>query len=490
MMMRVLCLHPAASSARRLSAQLAKLERRLREKHSIELVFADAPLLDATPPCAVVVDAVANGDVDVDVDADDADVDDDVDDGCRVSRRWYVEESSSSPSSPLSSPPVRFSGLDASLLHLSQLWNRIGGFHGVLGVGQGADVAALLPMLDRHRDGDGDDDYDDDDNDNDEDEDDDDDNDANEICQRGPSMFPGLRFVVLVDGRDILRLGDEDDGDDGSTVDAAASASAADRDDDDDVRVGPGGVRSLHVLSPRTTPNGDGTVGRRRRRDGGERLARVYGPNATMHRCRQRSAASSSPDDDDAPTTTTPPSSAELSNAVGKFLVSMKNGMRSDPTERQLAALRGRLSDVERVATLALSEEIRRNPPKALMAVIGPAVSAIATTGEDEYGGGEEDLGGGEVLPSPTSVVEEGGGGGRECDDDYVNDDCPSAGAGAGAGGGDVGTTTKTMTTTTTKVVVDKVVGAWRGGRRREFDEDGGGAPCPEEFLLREVERR
>ena len=476
-MMRVLCLHPAASSARRLSAQLAKLERRLREKHSIELVFADAPLLDATPPRAVVVDAVANGDVDVDVV-----VDDDVDDGCRVSRRWYVEESSSSSLSPLPLPPVRFSGLDASLLHLSQLWNRIGGFHGVLGVGQGADVAALLPMLDRHRDG------------GDDDDDDEHDENENENSHRGPSMFPGLRFVVLVDGRDILRLGDEDDGGDCGTV--AVAASAADRDDvggdapdqnDDDVRVGPGGVRSLHVLSPRTKPN---TVGRRRRRDGGgERLARVYGPNAAIHRC-MRSAASSSDDDDDddAPTTTTttpPPSSAELSNAVGRFLVSMKNGMTSDPTERALSALRGRLSDVERVATLALSEEIRRNPPKALVAVIGPAVAAIATD-EDEDGAEEEeddDQGGGGGSPSPTSIADEGGGGGQECDDDHDIDDCP---AGAGAGGGDVGTTTKTTTT----VVIDKVVGAWRGGRRREFDEEGGGAPCPGEFLLREVERR
>ena len=38
-------------------------------------------------------------------------------------------------------------------------------------------------------------------------------------------------------------------------------------------------------------------------------------------------------------------------------------------------------------------------------------------------------------------------------------------------------------------LVVDKVVGAWQGGRRREFGEEGGGAPCPQEFLLREDER-
>jgi hypothetical protein len=38
-------------------------------------------------------------------------------------------------------------------------------------------------------------------------------------------------------------------------------------------------------------------------------------------------------------------------------------------------------------------------------------------------------------------------------------------------------------------LVVDKVVGAWQGGRRREFGEEGGGAPCPQEFVLREDER-
>ena len=38
--------------------------------------------------------------------------------------------------------------------------------------------------------------------------------------------------------------------------------------------------------------------------------------------------------------------------------------------------------------------------------------------------------------------------------------------------------------------VVDKAVGAWHGARRRGFGEEGGGAPCPEEFLLREEERK
>ena len=40
---------------------------------------------------------------------------------------------------------------------------------------------------------------------------------------------------------------------------------------------------------------------------------------------------------------------------------------------RQITKLRKRLWDVEQLATIAIAEEIRCNPPKALMAVIGPA---------------------------------------------------------------------------------------------------------------------
>ncbi|EJK50780.1 hypothetical protein THAOC_30119, partial [Thalassiosira oceanica] len=38
--------------------------------------------------------------------------------------------------------------------------------------------------------------------------------------------------------------------------------------------------------------------------------------------------------------------------------------------------------------------------------------------------------------------------------------------------------------------VVDRAVGAWAGARRRGFGEEGGGAPCPQNFLLKEEERK
>ncbi|KAL3796181.1 hypothetical protein ACHAW5_005864, partial [Stephanodiscus triporus] len=450
-----------------LGSQFSQLAIRLRERHSIELVFADGPLLDA----AAVEESSRRGRSAHGDGIDDVDVDIDI---------VVDDEKSSSSTSSSSSSPVRYSGLDASLLHLSQIWDRDGGFHGVMGIGQGADVAALLPLLDRHGDrrhrrGEHDE-HDD------EDDDDEDAEDEDEDCCRGPTMFRGLRFVILVDGRDILRMGDDDDAsaaaaviiiDDDADADAGANANAggnAVKEDDDGVYVGPDGVRSLHVILERTNDDDDGRRGGSGgAMRGGERLAKMYGPNAAIHRwCRDRRTRSPSS------------SSAELSNVVGRYLVARKNDERSNSGMRELSKLRRRLSDVERVATLALSEEIRRNPPRAMLAAIVPAAAVVAAAG----GGGEEgeDHLGSSSSSSPTTVIADGGGWGRKCDNDDDDDDddcgccCPKAGGGGGS-------RTKT-------VVVDKVVGAWRGGRRREIGDEGGGAPCPGEFLLREEERR
>ena len=102
------------------------------EEASNELVFVDGPLLDR------------NDVNDESVDANDDD-DDDNDDGRRgreiVSRRWYVKENSSPMllmSSSLSSTTICYSGLNASLFHLLQLWDRGGGDGDGGGVGGGA----------------------------------------------------------------------------------------------------------------------------------------------------------------------------------------------------------------------------------------------------------------------------------------------------------------------------------------------------------------
>jgi hypothetical protein len=38
-------------------------------------------------------------------------------------------------------------------------------------------------------------------------------------------------------------------------------------------------------------------------------------------------------------------------------------------------------------------------------------------------------------------------------------------------------------------VISPQNVGGWHGARRREFGEEGGGAPCPPEFLLKREKR-
>jgi hypothetical protein len=144
--------------------------------------------------------------------------------------------------------------------------------------------------------------------------------------------------------------------------------------------------------------------------------------------------------------------------------------MINDPTMRELSVLTNRLRDVEHLATLALSEEIRNNPPKALMAAICPALSSNIHVDLTRSDGGGGDGGG---------VRGEGeGGGGME------NEDERHSITKAGGENDDRTTTAKKA------VMVDKIVGAWRGGRRREYGEEGGGAPCPGEFMLREEERR
>jgi hypothetical protein len=346
--MRVLCLHPEASSALSFSQALSKLEQRLWENHGIELYFIDGPLLD---------------------------IPNDEEDGQCVSRRWYVQETIDVNNKEV----VRYSGLDASLLHLAQIWARGGAncsnqnghmteclpFQGVLGFGQGANVAAMLPLLSYHY--------------NEEDDNDD------ENIER-PPIFQGLQFVMVVDGHDITHQDDDNVADNDCNADA-------------ELYVGEEGIQSLHVIFESVCNN---------RKSSSLRLAKKYGPNAQIHHCRQSSHTQCT---------------KSLSNILGKYLVSEKNKLYANSETRQLIALQNRLANVEQVATLAIAQEIQRNPPKALMAVIGPVVNT--------------------------------------CEKENME-----------------------------HIDVGMAVGAWQGPKRRGFGEEGGGAPCPEEFLLKENERK
>ncbi|KAL7550247.1 hypothetical protein ACHAWF_017001 [Thalassiosira exigua] len=419
--MKVLCLHPASSSAARFATDLAPLAERLASRHGIELVVVDAPLVD-------VVAVVPPGDVAGHVEAPSR-------------RRWYVEEEGAR-AAPIeggeepapSSSSIRCSGLDASLLHLSQVWARSGAhndgcqdaglpFQGVLGVGQGADVAGLLPLLARRYAA----------------EDDDDDEFEGAEGPTPTPMFEGLEFAILVDGRDLL--GDRDGGEGGEGG-------------EEELYVGPDGPSSLHVVlegdgDPASDDGDDLRRGRRRRRrsEGGERLAKKYGPRAELRRLPRPSSSS---DDDPPPSSWSP----ALSNLVGRRLVSLRNDERRrlssastsrDPLARALATTRARLAAVEREAAATLAEEVRRNPPRALLAAIEPGGAGTRTTNDAIRGDGD---GNREAAESPAE-------GGAKGDDASLSRP-------------------------------GRTVGAWRGPRRRGFGEEGGGAPCPEEFLRRE----
>lgn len=104
---RVLCLHDANSNAKELHKWLQPLDERLYYKHSIEFVYINAPL--------VVIEE--------DMDAEDR-------------KRVWWEATDRHP----------HVGLDASLLHIQQIWKSLP-FSGILAVGQGAAIASLLPMM-------------------------------------------------------------------------------------------------------------------------------------------------------------------------------------------------------------------------------------------------------------------------------------------------------------------------------------------------------
>jgi hypothetical protein len=106
--LRILCLHDVHSNSSKLSDRLETLGERLYEKHAIDLVYVNSPLIASTV---------------TDTNAEEA-----------PDRVWWDAQDG------------KFVGLDASLLLLRQVWNSKP-FWGILAVGQGAAVASFLPML-------------------------------------------------------------------------------------------------------------------------------------------------------------------------------------------------------------------------------------------------------------------------------------------------------------------------------------------------------
>lgn len=101
--LRILCLHDADSNAEEFKIKLRKLGHRLWRNHHIELVFVNAPL--------TATDHASH-------------------------RRCWWQTTDEHP----------YLGLDASLLLIKQMWTSWSPFSGIIGVGQGASLGALLTL--------------------------------------------------------------------------------------------------------------------------------------------------------------------------------------------------------------------------------------------------------------------------------------------------------------------------------------------------------
>ena len=397
--MRILALHPSGSSADELQASLRDLDDGLRSKHGIELVYVDAPLsirVSQTPANATAPADGANrasGGVDGEsVSGGRAPQARGSGAGSMLFRPGGVTSSPDAQQATINNKdipnddnaaevPTTFVGLDASILHLSQIWNKrvhSAPFSGILAFGQSAAIAALLPLLMRSCPV-----PEDDGNDNEQlkqDNDTDGGNEGKGGSDIGVPLFPGLEFVVLVDGFDITE-----------------GTSSSQQKDGTDNRDGGDAIQpwfddaafapySLHIISNHR----DNDTPEWTRGSMSSRLAERYGPRAQIHGRSVSSASSSMSlshcDWYNDVGIVQPLRKREL-NVIGRFLVAQKNsasalGARSDgstellaqrlQTEITIQQTRERLTALEEQAERALVEHVGANPPRALMAIIAP----------------------------------------------------------------------------------------------------------------------
>ncbi|VEU39923.1 unnamed protein product [Pseudo-nitzschia multistriata] len=345
-LLRVLCLHDAGSNSLELSRRIDALGHQLYQKHGIDLVFVDAPLVVERPKNATgerepnccshfrprdVLDhpprawweaendkrdfpslterALRNdGGGDSKPENEEA--------GTEVAETWdptREEQNKENESGVAATPsPPRYVGLDASLLLLRQVWAS-SPFWGVLAVGQAAGVASLLPLLPK---------------------------------TDGRQPQPPA-FMVFVNGGALL-----------SEEEALAEHLH---------------LPCLHVID-KDSPE----------LPSAERLVRQFGGSVVEGdgSLSQRSA--------------TPCSSASFNNHVGRFLVARKRDLRRNTCDAAVLALRHELHRTEADAAQLVARHVAENPPDALMAVITPRdVGGF----RDKRRGPNED-GGGAPCPS------------------------------------------------------------------------------------------
>jgi hypothetical protein len=118
--LKILCLHDHGSNAQSLKQQLTVLGERLYERHSIDMVYVNAPLT-----CNI-----SSSEIDHDA---------------APERTWWLRDGTTATTTTSSEPTSTYTGLDASLLMLQQIWASCP-FWGIFAMGQGAAVASLFAL--------------------------------------------------------------------------------------------------------------------------------------------------------------------------------------------------------------------------------------------------------------------------------------------------------------------------------------------------------
>jgi hypothetical protein len=127
--LKILCLHDDDSHAMDLSDSLEALGERLFQKHGIDLVYVNSPLISRHGNDKKTKEDLPN-------------------------RVWWEENDQENPNEASTggnsetnrNSHRQFVGLDASLLLIRQVWNSMP-FWGVLAIGKGSAVGSFLPLL-------------------------------------------------------------------------------------------------------------------------------------------------------------------------------------------------------------------------------------------------------------------------------------------------------------------------------------------------------
>lgn len=285
--MRVLCLHDECSSADDISRKLQVLATKLDQRHGIEIVYANGPLLDRKQDGRE--EEIRNSAL-----------------SSQQRRLWFHPERTSTEETADDILPTRttsdecssYIGLDASILHLRQMWNQslTNPYSGVIGFGQGATLAAAMPLISEHSL------YSDMQT------------DGIRVRQEdhctAESMFEGLEFVVLVHASDVLSQ---------SSYSLPVMSSSGESHYSEAIQLS-SITSSMHVFFEN---NGHGELLRKRYACYSKHYPTKESPHATCHRIMKSNENSTSVNQID----------LQTMNAIGKYLVSTKKKLQKDQVE-------------------------------------------------------------------------------------------------------------------------------------------------------------